>query len=784
MNRIISKRFFSENVAELVVEAPLIARSRRAGHFVIVRVDEHSERMPLTISDADIEKGTINLVVQRIGVSSAKLCAMNVGDELADLVGPLGKATDIRHFGTVVCACGGVGAAPMLPIAQALKAAGNRVITVLAARNKDLIILKDELARFSDEVIVMTDDGSMGQKGVVTVGVEQVINREQVDKCVAIGPAIMMKFVALTTAKYNIPTEASLNTIMVDGTGMCGACRVTVGGKTRFVCVDGPEFDAHQVDWDEMMSRLRSYKPEEVAAYEAYQNGQLPVKHEDDTKTTRKRDVNETKTIADVTLTESGRDAAWRVALRQTMKPKERTAIERVKMPELDPAYRATKLREEVNQGLTPEMALLESKRCLDCANPGCVKGCPVNIDIPGFIKHIEKGDIAGAYNVIKDSSSLPAVCGRVCPQEKQCEAQCIHLKMNSKPVAIGYLERFVADNAPEIVNRQSSNRKSTTAKIAVVGSGPAGLTFAGDMAKYGYQVTVFEALHEIGGVLKYGIPEFRLPNAIVDKEIDGLRQMGVEFQKDTIIGKTISIDDLKAQGYAAIFVGSGAGLPRFMNIPGENLNGVLSCNEYLTRVNLMDASNDATDTPMLYGKNVIVVGGGNTAMDAVRTAKRLGAEHSIIVYRRSEDEMPARIEEVKHAKEEGIEFMTLHNPIEYHADENGRVNEAVLQVMELGEPDESGRRSPVPVEGKTVTIPVDLVIVAVGVSPNPLIPRAVEGLEISKKGTIVVGDETMQSNIPTLFAGGDIVRGGATVILAMSDGRKAAAAMHEYLSK
>ncbi len=786
MNKILSKRFFSDNVAELTVEAPLIARSRKAGHFVIVRVDEHSERMPLTISDADTKAGTINLVVQRIGVSSAKLCAMNVGDELADLVGPLGKATDIRHFGTVVCACGGVGAAPMLPIAQALKAAGNRVITVLAARNKDLIILKDELAKYSDEVIVMTDDGSMGQKGVVTVGVEQVINREKVDKCVAIGPAIMMKFVALTTTKYNIPTEASLNTIMVDGTGMCGACRVTVGGKTRFVCVDGPEFNAHEVDWDEMMSRLRSYKPEETAAYEAYntRTEKIATPAEPITATGRQRDGNETATRPESSMIEEGRDSEWRVALRQAMKPKERTAIERVKMPELDPAYRATKLREEVNQGLTPEMALLESKRCLDCANPGCVKGCPVNIDIPGFIKHIEAGDIAGAYDVIKDSSSLPAVCGRVCPQEKQCEAQCIHLKMNSKPVAIGYLERFVADNAPEqIVNRKSSNRKlPATAKIAVVGSGPAGLTFAGDMAKYGYKVTVFEALHEIGGVLKYGIPEFRLPNSIVDKEIDGLRQMGVEFQKDTIIGKTISMDDLKEQGFAAVFVGSGAGLPRFMNIPGENLNGVLSCNEYLTRVNLMDASNDATDTPLLYGKNVIVVGGGNTAMDAVRTAKRLGAAHSIIVYRRSEDEMPARIEEVKHAKEEGIEFMTLHNPIEYHADENGRVNEAVLQVMELGEPDESGRRSPVPVEGKTVTIPVDLVIVAVGVSPNPLIPRAVEGLEISKKGTIVVGDDTMQSNIPTLFAGGDIVRGGATVILAMSDGRKAAAAMHEYL--
>ena len=774
MNKIISKRFFSDNVAEIVVEAPLIAKSRKAGHFVIVRVDKESERMPLTISDADVEKGTITLVVQRIGVSSSKLCALNVGDELADLVGPLGKATDIRNYGTVVLACGGVGAAPTLPIAQAMKAAGNRVITVLAARNKDLIILKDELAKYSDELIVMTDDGSMGQQGVVTVGVEQVIQRETVNKCVTIGPAIMMKFVALTTAKYNIPTEASLNTIMVDGTGMCGACRVTVGGKTRFVCVDGPEFDAHQVDWDEMLTRLRSYKPEEAAAMEAWTAGAAGGK--------------------DLTDAE-GRDAAWRVELRQTMKPKERAAIERCVMPELDPAYRATTIREEVNQGLTPEMALLESKRCLDCANPGCVQGCPVNIDIPSFIKHIEAGDVQGAYRVINASSSLPAVCGRVCPQEKQCEAKCIHLKMNSKPVAIGYLERFVADNAnaqaqlnvPEAqINapKEQLNTAMPQCKIAVVGSGPAGLTFAGDMAKYGYKVTVFEALHEIGGVLKYGIPEFRLPNRIVDKEIDGLRALGVEFCKDTIIGKTISIDDLRKDGYAAIFVGSGAGLPRFMNIPGENLNGVLSCNEYLTRVNLMDASNEATDTPLLYGKNVIVVGGGNTAMDAVRTAKRLGAEHATIVYRRSEEEMPARIEEVKHAKEEGIEFMTLHNPIEYHADETGRVNEAVLQVMELGEPDESGRRSPVPVEGQTVTIPADLVIVAVGVSPNPLIPRAVDGLEISKKGTIVVGEETMQSNIPTIFAGGDIVRGGATVILAMSDGRKAAAAMHNYLKE
>ena len=768
MPKILSKRLFSENVAELVVHAPLIARSRRAGHFVIVRVDEHSERMPLTISSADIDQGTITLVVQRIGVSSAKLMALEAGDELHNVVGPLGKATNIQAFGTVVCACGGVGAAPMLPIAQALKQAGNRVITVLAARTAELIILQEQLAAVSDELIIMTDDGSMGQKGLVTMGVEQVIQREHVDKCITIGPAIMMKFVSLTTLKYAIPTEASLNTIMVDGTGMCGACRVTVAGKTKFVCVDGPEFDAHAVDFDEMLARLRQYKTEESLAYEAYLN----------------RDTTSNLPEQPTAPTES-------ISLIQVSpfegKAKDRVAIPRVKMPELSPEERIQSIYKEVNLGLTAQQAITEAHRCLDCKNPTCVQGCPVNINIPGFIKQLELGNVLAAAEVIQQSSTLPAVCGRVCPQEKQCEAQCIHLKMGHEPVAIGYLERFVADHAygqSSVTTLPSAPLTSTNrTKIAVVGSGPAGLAFAGDMAKCGYQVTVFEALHEIGGVLKYGIPEFRLPNAVVDREIEGLRRLGVQFQCDTIIGKTLSISDLQQQGFAGIFVGSGAGLPRFMGIPGENLNAVLSCNEYLTRVNLMGASQAINDTPLLSAKNVMVVGGGNTAMDAVRTAKRLGAHRAMIVYRRSEDEMPARVEEVRHAKEEGIEFLTLHNPISYHADEQGRVSEALLQVMTLGEPDESGRRAPVELPGQTITIPVDLVIVSVGVSPNPLIPSAVAELEITKKGTILVNDH-MQSSIPMLFAGGDIVRGGATVILAMSDGRKAAKSMHEYLSK
>ena len=764
MNKIISKRFFSENVAEIVVEAPLIARSRKAGHFVIVRVDKNGERMPLTISDADLEQGTITLVVQRIGVSSSKLCALEVGDSVADLVGPLGKATDIRNFGTVVCACGGVGAAPMLPIAQALKAAGNRVITVLAARNKDLIILREQLAAVSDEVIVMTDDGSMGQKGLVTEGVEQVINREQVDKCVTIGPAIMMKFVALTTKKYNIPTEASLNTIMVDGTGMCGACRVTVDGKTKFVCVDGPEFDAHKVDFDEMLSRLRQYKTEEVMAYE--------------------------ETLRGDTLYHSAPHVALPFASNELHevvpfegKAKDRVAIPRVKMNELAPAVRIQSLYKEVNQGLTFDQAVTEAHRCLNCKNPTCVEGCPVNINIPGFIKQLEIGNLAAAAEIIAESSTLPAVCGRVCPQEKQCESKCIHLKMGNQPVAIGYLERFAADFEREsgkitIPECQPSNGM----KVAVIGSGPAGLSFAGDMIKLGYDVTVFEALHEIGGVLKYGIPEFRLPNAIVDVEICNLEKMGVKFIKDCVVGKTISIPELEDEGYKAVFVASGAGLPNFMNIPGENSINVMSSNEYLTRVNLMDASNPESDTPINKAHSVMVVGGGNTAMDSCRTAKRLGAERVFIAYRRSEAEMPARLEEVKHAKEEGIEFLTLHNPIEYIADENGAVKQVRLQKMELGEPDASGRRSPVAREGAIETIYIDMAIVAVGVSPNPLVPTSVEGLELGRKNTIAV-NEKMQSNIPTIFAGGDIVRGGATVILAMGDGRRAAECVHNMLN-
>lgn len=784
MFKITRKEQFSEKVFLFEIEAPLIAKSRKAGNFVIVRVDNKGERMPLTIADADTGRGTITLVVQEVGLSSTKLCHLNAGDSVADVVGPLGNPTHIEKFGTVICAGGGVGIAPMLPIIKALKAAGNRVLSVQAGRNKELIILEDEVRKSSDEVIIMTDDGSYGEKGVVTVGIEKFIRQEpHIDKAFAIGPPMMMKFSCLLTQKYNIPTDVSLNTIMVDGTGMCGACRLTIGGKTKFVCIDGPEFDGALVDWDEMLKRMGTFRRAEREEMEHFEEHLGNV--ESDSKPIGGNVSNAPKgenAQNDATIEELlDRNAEWRKQLRTTMKPKERTAIERVTMPELDAEYRATTRTEEVNTGLTAEMAMTEAKRCLDCAKPTCMEGCPVNINIPSFIKNIERGDFLSAAKVLKHTSALPAVCGRVCPQEKQCESRCIHLKMNEPAVAIGYLERFAADYERESGNMSIPEMApSNGVKIAVVGSGPSGLSFAGDMAKKGYDVYVFEALHEIGGVLKYGIPEFRLPNHIVDVEIDNLRKMGVHFQTDCIVGKTITIEQLENSGFKGIFVGSGAGLPNFMGIPGENSINIMSSNEYLTRVNLMDAADPTTDTPINLGKHVMVVGGGNTAMDSCRTAKRLGADVTI-VYRRSEAEMPARLEEVKHAKEEGINFLTLHNPIEYKADENGAVCKAILQVMELGEPDASGRRSPVPVEGKTVELDVDQVIVAVGVSPNPLVPQSVKGLELGRKNTIVV-NEDMRSSRSDLYAGGDIVRGGATVILAMGDGRRAAASMDRQL--
>jgi glutamate synthase (NADPH/NADH) small chain len=481
----------------------------------------------------------------------------------------------------------------------------------------------------------------------------------------------------------------------------------------------------------------------------------------------------------------AGFDLEWRKEMRKAIPVKERMKITRQKMPEREPEER-NKDFQEVNLGLSEEEARVEARRCLDCANPQCVLGCPVAIDIPGFIKLIEKGDFESSARKLKETNSLPAICGRVCPQEAQCESTCVMKKTTGIAVAIGNLERFASDH-----ERRSGKVSlpdippATGRKAAVIGAGPAGLTVAGELVKRGHAVTVFEALHISGGVLVYGIPEFRLPKAILKNEVDYLRRLGVEFRTNYVVGKTATLDDLRALGYQAFFIGVGAGLPNFMKIPGENLIGVYSANEYLTRVNLMKAYDFPNyDTPVFPAKRAAVIGGGNVAMDSVRTARRLGAERAMIIYRRSRTEMPARAEEVKHAEEEGIEFHFLTVPTRYIADERGRVKAMECLRMELGEPDASGRRRPVPIAGSEFVSEVDLAVCAIGQSPNPLLVQTTPGLKVGKWGNIEVDWKTMASSLPGVYAGGDIIRGGATVILAMGDGRVAAEEMDRYLKQ
>jgi len=478
-------------------------------------------------------------------------------------------------------------------------------------------------------------------------------------------------------------------------------------------------------------------------------------------------------------------DRDWRKDLRKALPVKDRMKLGRQKMPEREAGVRNRDFK-EVNIGLTPEMAQEEARRCLDCSNPQCITGCPVCIDIPSFVKLVEKGEFLEAAWKLKETNCLPAICGRVCPQESQCEEVCTMRKAGGAPVAIGNLERFAAD-----FERLSGSLRipppppPSGKKAAVIGAGPAGLTVAGDLAKLGHSVTVFEALHESGGVLIYGIPEFRLPKSILKAEVDYLKRLGVEIRTNFVVGLTATIDDLRNEGYEAFFIGSGAGLPNFMKIPGENLVGVYSANEYLTRVNLMRAfAFPDYDTPVFKAKTAAVIGGGNVAMDSVRTAKRLGAERAVIVYRRSRTEMPARTEEIHHAEEEGIEFQLLTTPIRYTGDEQGRLRTMECQKMGLGEPDASGRRRPVPIEGSEYTMEVDLVVCAIGQSPNPLIPQTTPGLKMGKWGNVEVDWATMATSLPGVYAGGDIIRGGATVILAMGDARIAAAQMDRYLRR
>lgn len=755
------------------VQAPDVARAAQPGHFVMARVDEHGERIPLTVADFDVERGTVTVVIQAVGKTTHEMMALREGDTILDFIGPLGLPSHIRKLdGTVVLVGGGLGVAPIYPQLREYKLRGNRTISIIGFRTRDLMFWEDQFRRYSDELIVATDDGSYGRKGFVTHVLADVLaNEKDVREVVAIGPIPMMKACSDTTRPFAVPTVVSLNSIMVDGTGMCGSCRVTVGGNMKFACVDGADFDGHQVNFDELTLRQKRFEREEKAAMERFRSESAKL-----------------ASLA-VEISPNGAHSTCElpvpVAAPGPRVPKNIRTIpqERAPMPHQPAEVRAHNFQ-EVALGLDLEGALHEAERCLRCKKPRCVPGCPVGIDIPAFIAALQEKDIKQSYQILKSTNALPAVCGRVCPQESQCEATCV-VGLKLKPVAIGRLERFVADAArgrgwDEIPDAPAGVGK----RAAIVGSGPSGLACAGELARHGVKVTVFEALHVAGGVLKYGIPEFRLPDMIIDAEIDNLKKMGVEIRLDTIIGKLFTIPQLLTEmGYDAAFVGTGAGSPKFAGIPGEAFNGVFSANEFLTRVNLMRGYRQPLyDTPVGMGKRVAVVGAGNTAMDACRVALRMGAESVTCVYRRSRRESPARVEELEHAIEEGIQFLWLTAPVEIIGNSAGWVTGMRCQKMDLGEPDASGRRRPVPVEGSDFLLDVDTVIYALGTTANPIIAQTTPGLQNNKWGYIVIDEQSGMTSIPGVFAGGDIVTGAATVILAMGAGKRAAKGMLEYM--
>ena len=744
---ILDKVELAERVTQYEIYAPRIAEKAQPGQFVIIRLSEAGERIPLTIVDKQPTSGSITLIVQTVGRSTEKLHQLGEGEQVLDVLGPLGNPSEIKNYGRVLVVGGGLGTALAYPVAKALKEAGNHVTVISGARNRALMILEDEIKSVSDEVFFTTDDGSYGFHGFVTQQLQLLLDAGyRFNHALAVGPLQMMHAVAEITRPYQISTIVSLNTIMVDGTGMCGGCRVRVGSETRFTCVDGPEFDGHLVDFDTIIKRNRAYNHAE--------NCRLDQQIE-----------------------------AQQVHVAEPEQPTISTP--RQQIPELAMAERLSTFS-EVALGFSAEQAMAEAERCLQCRRPLCVAGCPVSVRIPEFIKLIIAGDAVEAGRLIKQDNALPRVCGRVCPQTEQCEGACI-LKRKGQPIAIGALERFAADAlATQEAQPQAEVKAEGLARVALVGSGPACLSCAGDLAKAGLDVTVFEAFHDFGGVLRYGIPEFRLPKAIVKNEIDSLSALGVHFVPNTLIGSTYAIHDLiEQEHFDAVFIGTGAGLPNFLNISGESLVGVYSANEFLTRLNLMKAYQfPHVDTPILNiaGKNVAVIGGGNTALDSARVALRLGAREVSILYRRTEAEMPGRFEEIQHAKAEGIIFEYLCNPVAFLGNEEGWLTGVRLMKMKLGEPDASNRRRPIPIPGSEFDRPVDVAVVAIGNGSNPIIQKTTPGLDFDECGHIKVNPDTMETSMPGVYAGGDIVTGGATVILAMGAGRKAAKAIIQKL--
>jgi glutamate synthase (NADPH/NADH) small chain len=751
MYRIIRRKEFSDTTFLWDVLAPDVAKAAQPGHFVMLRLHEGGERIPLTVADFDRDQGTITMVIQAMGKTTREMRdRYREGDSFDDFVGPLGMPQHVAHVGTVVLVGGGLGVAPVYPQLRAFKQAGNRTIGIIGFRSADLVFWEERFREYCDELIVCTDDGSYGRPGFVTDALRDVIATDRPDLVVAIGPLPMMNACVETTRPAGVKTMVSLNAIMVDGTGMCGSCRVTIGGEVKFACIEGPDFDGHQVDFTELLARQKRFKTQEAVASDDYAHVCNVEKQ----------------------LFVEGKRSYKKLAV---------VAPHQVKMPERDALERLHNFQ-EVNLGYTLRDAMAEAERCIQCLRPTCISGCPVSIDIPRFIRHVLVRDMDGALGVINESNLFPSVCGRVCPQETQCESQCI-LNKKMESVAIGRIERFVGDNAkpapavrPHFAQRLGS--------VAIVGSGPAGLAAAADLIRYGADVTVFEALHVVGGVLRYGIPAFRLPREIIAREVQRLMDMGVKFETNKVIGKTFTVPQLMGEmGYDAVFISAGAGAPTFLGIPGEFAGQVYSANEFLTRVNLMGGDKfPYLDTPIGLGNSAVIIGAGNTAMDCLRVAKRLGAETVRCVYRRSEAEAPARVEELRHAREEGVEFFFLHAPVEIHTDADGNVRGIKVQKMALGDPDERGRRRPVALD-EFVDLACDTVIYALGTKSNPIVTQATPGLGLNQKGNIVADDTTQATNLPGVFAGGDIVTGGATVILAMGAGRRAAKAIGSWLA-
>lgn len=730
MATIISNRALSETIYEMTFSAHHLARRVQAGQFMIVRASSDGERAPFTFSDWNAEEGWVRFVYAVVGETTRRLSRLKAGERIADVVGPLGNPTKVGP-GRWVILGGGVGTAVGYPVARALCEAGAEVTAIIAARSKDLLILTDEMAALPiKELLIVTDDGSAGEKGLITAPLERLYEAGALDHGFCAGPIPMMRACAQTAKRFDVPLDVSLNPLMVDGSGMCGACRCTVDGETKFACMDGPDFDGRDVNWSELVARLK--------------------------------------------------------------RTPERETFPEGRISDFSP----------VDRGFTRGLARTEAQRCLQCKRPRCVQGCPVGVDIPGFIGHIREGNEKAALETILASNLMPSICGRVCPQENQCEGNCI-LGLGQNPdgaIAIGQLERYVGDQAPVLEAHQGDQApqldhkhrpaKPTNKRIAVIGSGPAGLACAGELARRGHHVTIFESFHVAGGVLAYGIPNFRLPKSVLQREIDDVKKLGVRIETNRVMGRAGTIGELmEKQKYRAVFVGAGAGLPRFLGIPGENLAGVMSANEFLTRANLIyntakpDIDEGSGVLPIGPGNRVVVVGGGNVAFDAARVALRLGAKSVQLVYRRSEKELPARAVEVKHAKQEGVEFRMLLSPKEILDDGAASVRGVLCDVMRLGEPDESGRRSVTAVPGSERVLPCDTVIIAVGTRANPLMRRALPEAELDSRGYLVT-DENSMTSVEGVWAGGDIVTGSATVIKAMGAGKKAAGAIDVWLKR